>query len=200
MPDEGEKGNSVELGTFKNWGHNLIGYKTIQNKEKTYVNFVWCKVCAKHKNALKSNPACQGQAKIALQKYIPKNLEGKILPRKIHVKKNFRHLWGHSKSLYALREREGVRAKVCIYCFYDVILLFKSVQGGKGSENHQIWVYILFEWLLYSIKTFLKITLFQKFRRESWKIFVTMQYFRHFSPIKLFLQGKQFEISSDLKA
>ena len=70
MPDEGEKGNSVELGTFKNWGHNLIGYKTIQKKEKTYVNFVWCKVCAKHKNALKSNPACQGQAKIALQKYI----------------------------------------------------------------------------------------------------------------------------------
>ena len=26
----------------------------------------------------------------------------------------------------------GVKAKAYMYCFYDVILLFKSVQGGEG--------------------------------------------------------------------
>ena len=34
--------------------------------------------------------------------------------------------------MYALRGREGVNAKAYIYCFYDVILLFKNVQGGRG--------------------------------------------------------------------
>ena len=28
--------------------------------------------------------------------------------------------------------REGVKAKAHVYCFYDVILLFRSVQGGGG--------------------------------------------------------------------
>ena len=31
----------------------------------------------------------------------------------------------------AVSESEGAKAKTYIYCFYDVILLFKSVQGGK---------------------------------------------------------------------
>ena len=31
-----------------------------------------------------------------------------------------------------LYEGEGVKAKGYIYCFYDVILLFKSVQGERG--------------------------------------------------------------------
>ena len=33
--------------------------------------------------------------------------------------------------MHALRG-SGVKAKAYIFCFYDVILLFKSVQGGKG--------------------------------------------------------------------
>ena len=30
----------------------------------------------------------------------------------------------HPQSAYTVRGREVVKAKVCIYCFYDVILLF----------------------------------------------------------------------------
>ena len=33
--------------------------------------------------------------------------------------------------MYALRGREGVKEKTYMYCFYDVILLFKSVQGRR---------------------------------------------------------------------
>ena len=38
---------------------------------------------------------------------------------------------GHAKSACALRGREGVRVKAYFYCFYDVILLFSSIQGGS---------------------------------------------------------------------
>ena len=42
---------------------------------------------------------------------------------------------GHSESTYALRGRERVRVKAYVYCFYDVILLFKSVQEeGRGLK------------------------------------------------------------------
>ena len=46
----------------------------------------------------------------------------------------------------ALRGREGVSAKVYIYCFYGILLLFKSAQGGGGvwkSPNlgvHTLWM------------------------------------------------------------
>ena len=43
-----------------------------------------------------------------------------------------RLIWDHPLNTYALREREGVKAKAYIYCFYDIILLFKSAQGGRG--------------------------------------------------------------------
>ena len=41
--------------------------------------------------------------------------------------------------MYALRGRRVAKAKAHIYCFYDIILLFKSVQRWRRSENHQIW-------------------------------------------------------------
>ena len=34
-------------------------------------------------------------------------------------------------SAYALRGREGVKAKAYTHCFYEVILLSKGVQGGR---------------------------------------------------------------------
>ena len=34
--------------------------------------------------------------------------------------------------MYALRGREGVKAKAYISCFYGFVLLFKSVQEGRG--------------------------------------------------------------------
>ena len=40
-----------------------------------------------------------------------------------------RNLKDHPWNMYAPREKEGVKAKAYIYCFSDVILLFKSVQG-----------------------------------------------------------------------
>ena len=34
--------------------------------------------------------------------------------------------------MYVLRGKEGFKVKVYIYCFYDVIQLFKNVKGGVG--------------------------------------------------------------------
>ena len=46
----------------------------------------------------------------------------------------FFHIRGHSKSTYSLKGREGVRVKANVYCFYDVILLFKNEQRGEGLK------------------------------------------------------------------
>ena len=42
------------------------------------------------------------------------------------------------KYVRCLRERDVVKAKAYVYCFYEVILLFKSAHRGGVSENHQI--------------------------------------------------------------
>ena len=44
------KGNNVDLVTFKKWGKDdIIGYKTVSVENREFVNFVWCKVCARNK-------------------------------------------------------------------------------------------------------------------------------------------------------
>ena len=51
------KGSKVELSTFLGWGkENIIGYKTTTVDNHTYVNFVWCKVCERNKNAILGHP------------------------------------------------------------------------------------------------------------------------------------------------
>ena len=56
--------------------------------------------------------------------------------------------WNEFCITCTLRGREGVKAKAYIYCFYDVILMFKSVQGereclkitvlyGRSLKDHQ---------------------------------------------------------------
>ena len=50
----------------------------------------------------------------------------------------FQELWefyyrDHPLSTYALTRMEGVKEKACISCFYDIIILFKSVQGERGG-------------------------------------------------------------------
>ena len=46
--------------------------------------------------------------------------------------KNFRIFYrDHPLSTHTLKEREGVKEKAYIYCFFDVILLFESVQGER---------------------------------------------------------------------
>ena len=64
-------GASVELRTFEKYGKSsVIGHKTIEKDNKTFVNFVWCKLCTKHKVVILSNPSCKGSARIAVQSYI----------------------------------------------------------------------------------------------------------------------------------
>ena len=52
----------------------------------------------------------------------------------------------HPSSFWALRERNGVKAKAYMYCFYDVALLLKSGQGGEGVWKlpnlsvHALWM------------------------------------------------------------
>ena len=50
--------------------------------------------------------------------------------------------------IHKVRRSKGERGfNAKVYGFYDVILLFKSVQRGEGvPENNQIWVYLLYEW------------------------------------------------------
>ena len=58
-------------------------------------------------------------------------------------KKDSSTLRDHSRSTYALQGREVVKTKACIYCCYEVILLFRRVHGEGLFENHQIGVNVL---------------------------------------------------------
>ena len=61
---ESTKGNMVSLKTFQTYEtNNVVGYKTINIQGKIKVNFAWCKLRAKHKNAIYNNPKCKGNAK-----------------------------------------------------------------------------------------------------------------------------------------
>ena len=49
-------GNAVDMSTFLKWGKEEgIGYKTEEVNDKKVVNFVWCKVCARYKEAILRN-------------------------------------------------------------------------------------------------------------------------------------------------
>ena len=65
------KGSKVDLLTFKKWGKDgVIGYKTVSIDNREFVNFVWCKVCARNKDALLHHPNCKGPVKKAIQAYV----------------------------------------------------------------------------------------------------------------------------------
>ena len=39
------------MSTFNKWGvSNIIGFRTVEREGTKFVNFVWCKSCAKHEN------------------------------------------------------------------------------------------------------------------------------------------------------
>ena len=62
------KGSKVDLLTFKKWGKDgVIGYETVSIDNREFVNFVWCKVCARSKDALLHHPNCTGPVKKAIQ-------------------------------------------------------------------------------------------------------------------------------------
>ena len=47
------KGVTKELGTFLSWGkEEIIGYGNFEQQGKPYVNKIWCKICARHKDII----------------------------------------------------------------------------------------------------------------------------------------------------
>ena len=67
--DKTPKGNYVNLSTFLGWKKDgVIGYKTEEVEGKKIVNFVWCKVCARYKEALLSK--LKGSAKTSALSFI----------------------------------------------------------------------------------------------------------------------------------
>ena len=65
------KGNSIELRTFLKYGLNeIIGHKTVETGDKTLVNYVWCKVCAKFKTQIESSSNIEGSAETSALAFI----------------------------------------------------------------------------------------------------------------------------------
>ena len=68
---DNNKGRTVELSTFLSYKKsNVIGYKTIVIREKTLVNFIWCKLCATFKDQLLSSASLKGSARTAALAFI----------------------------------------------------------------------------------------------------------------------------------
>ena len=70
------KGNSVTLQTFKSWGkESIFGFKTVEDVSgRTMVNLIWCKLCAKCKSDILSNPLINESAKVAARSFIDHSL------------------------------------------------------------------------------------------------------------------------------
>ena len=65
------EGNRVAFSTFKGWGiEEIIGHKTENEDRKCFVNFVYCKVCMRNKEAISSHPMCKREARKAMLLYI----------------------------------------------------------------------------------------------------------------------------------
>lgn len=65
------KGSKIDLSTFEKWGKDgVIGYKTINIDNRVFVNFVWCKVCERNKDALLHHPNCKGPVKKSVLAYV----------------------------------------------------------------------------------------------------------------------------------
>ena len=65
------KGNKIELVTFKKWGKaGVIGHEVQEINGKSYVTKVWCKICAKHSNAIRECSFFRGSAKASLNAFI----------------------------------------------------------------------------------------------------------------------------------
>ena len=47
----------MKLCTFLSWGcSGIIGHKEVVGNGVVFVNFVWCKLCAKNKNCVLQHP------------------------------------------------------------------------------------------------------------------------------------------------
>ena len=65
------KGNKVKLKTFLSWQKaNILGYKTEVKEGVTYVNYVWCKVCARNEHVIKSDKSCKGEVGVSILQFV----------------------------------------------------------------------------------------------------------------------------------
>ena len=56
-------GNKVKLQTFKSWNFEEFRFKILKENGISYVNYVWCKICAKNKECIKQDPSVKGASK-----------------------------------------------------------------------------------------------------------------------------------------
>ena len=65
------KGNKVKLQIFFKWGiGNVFGHKLLVEDSISYVNYIWCKVCARNKNIFRNNSAVKWATRIAAERFI----------------------------------------------------------------------------------------------------------------------------------
>ena len=65
------KGNKIELKTFQSYGKSdIIGFKSVKEGDRTYVNFIWCKVCEKNKDVILKDPTIKGSIKSSARAFI----------------------------------------------------------------------------------------------------------------------------------
>lgn len=65
------KGNKVKLPTFLKWGiSNIFGHKEVCETGITYVNYIWCKVCAANKNCVLNHPSVKGATRTSAERFI----------------------------------------------------------------------------------------------------------------------------------
>ena len=68
---QGPKGKKVKISTFNSWGkESVIGYKTEESNGISYVNFIWCKVCARNSNSLLKHHNCKGEVANSVKTFI----------------------------------------------------------------------------------------------------------------------------------
>ena len=65
------KGNKIELSTFEKYGKSeIIGYKRVEASGNTLVNFIWCKLCVKHKDSTLAERTLRGSVKASSKAFI----------------------------------------------------------------------------------------------------------------------------------
>ena len=56
MATEKPEANSVAIETFTSWGKgDIVSMKAEDKNGRTMLTFAWCKLCARHKNAIFSS-------------------------------------------------------------------------------------------------------------------------------------------------
>ena len=117
---QGPKGNKVKLSMFNSWGKgSVLGYKTEESNSISYVNFIWCKVCARNSNSLLNHHKCKGEVKNSIKTFI--NGTNGVTKHAVD-----RHLKGKMHELALSIEREKPASKRMIIS-----------QEGASSHQHQ---------------------------------------------------------------